>query len=163
MTGTPFELPTWDPCSFCSVLKEGQESRHLVRVTETTITLVNPRQFELGQMLVVPRRHAPTLLDLTDDEAHAVMDSVRAAGRALINVYEIDGITLYQNNGVASNQEVPHFHMHVVPRRKGGGWGQGPPQIASIDVKEAEAPRKARIAWEEAEVIARHIGAGYDV
>ncbi len=27
-----------------------------------------------------------------------------------------NGLTIYQNNGVASGQEIPHFHVHVVPR-----------------------------------------------
>ena len=31
-------------------------------------------------------------------------------------LYEPDGMTIYQNNGVASGQEIPHVHMHVVPR-----------------------------------------------
>ena len=30
-------------------------------------------------------------------------------------------------------QEVPHFHMHVVPRRKNGTWGAGPPHIAPLE------------------------------
>ena len=33
---------------------------------------------------------------------------------------------LYQNNGTAVGQEVPHFHLHVVPRRLGSRWGEGP-------------------------------------
>ena len=41
--------------------------------------------------------------------------------------YDPDGLNLIQNNGVVAGQKAPHFHMHVVPRRKvGGDWGNGP-------------------------------------
>jgi diadenosine tetraphosphate (Ap4A) HIT family hydrolase len=42
-------------------------------------------------------------------------------------------VLLYQNNGVGSGQEVPHFHLHVVPRTPGSDWGLGPPHIARFD------------------------------
>lgn len=32
-----------------------------------------------------------------------------------------------------SAQEVPHFHLHVVPRRKDSDWGFGPPHIARLE------------------------------
>ena len=34
--------------------------------------------------------------------------------------------------GTGSGQEVPHFHLHVVPRRAGSDWGYGPPHIARL-------------------------------
>ena len=81
--------------------------------TELALTLVSWNQFEVGQVLVIPRRHAPTLLDLTNEEIAAVMDGVRRVVDAPVVTYDPDGLTLYQNNGVVSRQEVPHFHMHV--------------------------------------------------
>jgi diadenosine tetraphosphate (Ap4A) HIT family hydrolase len=51
----------------------------------------------------------------------------------MVAAFDPDGITVYQNNGVASRQEVPHVHVHVVPRRYGSGWGEGPPHIAALE------------------------------
>jgi histidine triad (HIT) family protein len=104
-----------------------------------TVAVMNPTQFEVGQTLVVPKRHAPTLLDLTDEEAGAVMTMVRQVAAATVAALEVDGLTLYQNNGVASLQRIPHFHMHVVPRRYGSGWGEGPPHLAVVDEAERDA------------------------
>lgn len=33
-----------------------------------------------------------------------------------------DGINLFVADGVAAGQEVPHFHLHVIPRYKGDGF-----------------------------------------
>ena len=132
MIDTPFELPTMTPCVFCELIA-GRQDKGLVEETDLTLTIVNIRQFEVGQCLVIPRRHAPTVLDLTDEESSALMNAVRRESAALVKAYTPDGLTLYNNNGVASLQEVPHFHMHVVPRRKNGGWGDGPPHIAPLE------------------------------
>ena len=107
-------------------------------------------------MLVIPRRHAPTLLDLTDEELAAVMHGVRRVADALVATYDPEGLTLYQNNGAVSLQEVPHFHMHVVPRRRGSNWGEGPPHIAPLESRDESLLRRVRITAErEGEVAAR--------
>ena len=81
-TVAPFEMPTWDPCPFCEIVAGRGEIRHVIYSTEKTLALLNPRQFEVGQLLVIPRRHAPTILDLTDDEAREIMKTVRIAAES---------------------------------------------------------------------------------
>lgn len=125
-----------EPCYFCQIVGGG-EGWNVVERTDLTITMLNGRQFEVGQCIVVPTRHAPTLLDLTSEEAAAVMAAARRATAALVKAFDPDGIMLYQNNGVGSGQEVPHFHLHVVPRRPGSDWGFGPPQLARVERPEA--------------------------
>ena len=147
-----------DPCYFCEVIA-GRSDKGIVEETETTLTLVNWAQFELGQVYVIPRRHAPTLFDLTDEEAVAVIYAVRRAADALVRAYDPDGFNLIQNNGVVAGQQVPHFHMHVVPRRKvGSDWGGGPPHIAVLEGKAPTKPdRDVIITLEREYEIAHHI------
>ena len=133
----------------------------MIDTTATTLTFINPRQFEVGQLLVITRRHAPTILDLTDDEAIEIMNKVRSAARALTATFKPDGITVYQNNGVTSLQEVPHFHIHVVPRRESGGWGAGPPHISALQPRATEAVQNAVVSWERAEQLAALVRANY--
>ena len=82
--------------------------------------MVNWKQFEHGQVYVIPRRHAPTLFDMTDDEAIAIMRAVRRVADAFVRAYDPEGLNLIQNNGIVAGQHAPHFHMHVVPRRRVG-------------------------------------------
>ena len=147
-----------DPCYFCEVIA-GRSDKGIVEETELTLTLVNWAQFELGQVYVIPRRHAPTLFDLTDEEAAAVMLAACRTADALVRAYDPDGLNLIQNNGVIAGQSVPHFHMHVVPRRKSGSdWGSGPPHIAALEGKTPTKPGRDVIVSLEREFdIARHI------
>ena len=127
----PFEIPECSPCPFCEIA-EGRLAGAVVELTDQTLTILNKRQIETGQVLVMPRRHVPTLLDLSEKEGAAVMQAAQRVARAMVQAFSPDGITVYQNNGVVSLQEIPHYHMHVVPRRRDSRWGEGPPHIAAL-------------------------------
>lgn len=142
----------------CEIIA-GRSDKGIVEEIEATLTLVNWAQFELGQVYVIPRRHAPTLFDLTDEEAVAVIHAVRRVADALVKAYDPDGLNLIQNNGVIAGQAVPHFHMHVVPRRRlGSDWGNGPPHIAVLEGKTPTLPdRDVHISLDREHEIAHHI------
>ncbi len=123
------ELPKQEPCQICEGLAGRDEKWAVIDENEITVIAVNPSQFEIGQCCVVTRRHAGTLLDLSNTEAAAVIEAAQRVARALIQTYQPLGILTFQNNGVYSGQEVPHYHFHVVPRQPGSDWGIGPPQL----------------------------------
>lgn len=123
------ELPQQDPCEFCEGLAGRVEKWAVIEESERTLTVMNPFQFEVGQCCIITRRHAGTLLELSSEEGTAVFEAAQRAALALLETYEPLGILTFQNNGVYSGQEVPHYHFHVVPRQPGSDWGIGPPQL----------------------------------
>ena len=127
------ELPVQDPCELCEGIAGREERWAVVDEGEHTLTVVNPWQFEIGQCCVITRRHVPTLLDLSDAECRTILLAAKRVAEALLGVWRPLGILTFQNNGVYSGQETPHFHFHVVPRQEGSDWGIGPPQLAVFD------------------------------
>jgi diadenosine tetraphosphate (Ap4A) HIT family hydrolase len=112
----------------------GREERWaIIDESEHALTVINPWQFEIGQCCVITRRHVATLLDLSDHECEAILVAAKRVATALVKTYRPLGILTFQNNGVFSGQETPHFHFHVVPRQQGSDWGIGPPQLATFD------------------------------
>lgn len=91
----------------------------IVEELEETLAFLNPRQYGLGAMLVIPKRHAPTVLDLEPAEAAAVMRHVHRLAQALAKAFDPSGLNIFQNNGIAAGQTVAHYHVHVVPRYPG--------------------------------------------
>ena len=134
----PLELPETDTCYFCDIIDGKADRWAIVEDAESTLVLLNGRQFETGQCIVVPKRHAPTLLELDEPELSAILATAQRAADAMLRAFEPTGILLYQNNGVGSAQEVPHFHLHVVPRRLGSDWGFGPPHLAELERRRAD-------------------------
>lgn len=109
------ELPTRQPCPFCENLA-GRHPCAIIFRNEVIASFVNPRQYGRGSVLVIPTRHAPTMLDLTSDEVQAIYLHAQALTQALHATFYASGYNLFQNNGVAAGQSVAHFHLHIVPR-----------------------------------------------
>lgn len=127
------ELPIREPCDLCEGIAGREEKWGVIDEGDLTLTVINPWQFEVGQCCVITRRHVATLLDLSDEESSAIISSAKRVARALVETYSPLGILTFQNNGVYSGQETPHFHFHVVPRQPGSDWGMGPPQLATFE------------------------------
>jgi diadenosine tetraphosphate (Ap4A) HIT family hydrolase len=126
-------MPEGNPCFFCEIANGSTHQWQIVDEDELTMTLLNGRQFEIGQCVVIPRRHVRTLLDLESLEGSAVMAAAKRVARALVHTYSPAGVLLYQNNGIGSGQEVSHFHLHVVPRQPERDWGFGPPHLERLE------------------------------
>ena len=72
-----------------------------------------------GHVLIVPKRHALRYDDLTSDEKNAIEDlRVKLVG-ALKQTFQAEGFHFAWNEGKIAGQSVPHFHLHIVPRKTG--------------------------------------------
>ncbi len=76
-----------------------------------------------GHALLIPKAHAANLYELPDDLAQKAILAAKKTAAALQKGLEADGLNVVQNNGEAAGQTVFHFHMHLIPRRKGDGAG----------------------------------------
>lgn len=119
----PIDVPQRDRCAFCSNLA-GENRFAVVEELEQTVAFLPPRQSGLGHVLVIPRRHAPTLLDLDSSEAQAIMRQVHRIANAIARAYDPAGLNVFQNNGLTAGQIVPHYHVHIVPSYAGDPPGR---------------------------------------
>ncbi|WP_341919118.1 HIT family protein [Hydrocarboniphaga effusa] len=136
MTATPnIDLPDDGACAFCAYLR-GERPYTILCRTNDTATLVTREQRGDPHLLVIPIRHMPTVLDLTDQEAASLAISVRNAARMIDRAYAKPGIAVWQNNGVPAGQAVSHLHFHVAGTLKRGGtdWGK----VDELNILETE-------------------------
>ena len=100
-----------------------------------------------GHTLVVPERGVPRLSDLDAEERRLLMDGVAEAQRRLSAVFGTEDFLVLIHDGQGAGQEVPHVHVHVLPRTAGDG-GRSLPALWP----EAEGNRAddlALAAWSE--------------
>ena len=72
-----------------------------------------------GHTLIIPKRHAVTIFDLTDAEYASCFDLVKVVKSILEQQYHPNGFNVGVNCGEAAGQSVWHAHIHVIPRYKG--------------------------------------------
>ena len=118
----PMFIDTSPPgqCIFCRLVS-GDIPSAKVYEDALTIAFMDLGQVNPGHVLVATRRHAATLLDITAEEAAAVMQTAQRVARAVQAVFDPPGLTLLQANGREGDQTVFHFHLHLVPRHGGDG------------------------------------------
>ena len=118
----PFFVDTSAPgqCIFCRLISH-EIPASIVYEDAQTLAFMDLGQVNPGHVLVASKRHAATLLDLTPDEAAAVMRTAHRVAQAIAVAFDPPGLTLLQANGQEGEQTVFHFHMHVVPRHAHDG------------------------------------------
>ncbi len=123
-------------CIFCKLV--GKEiPAAIVFEDAQTLAFMDLGQVNPGHVLVGSKRHAANLLELTADEAAAVMRTAHHVARAVMASFDPPGLTLLQANGKEGDQTVFHFHMHVVPRQANDGvalsWPRKDPPRAVLE------------------------------
>ena len=107
-------------CIFCEVLTENSESTLLLYQGETCFIQLNLYPYSPGHLMVVPKRHLPSLTSATVQERIEMITLVARAEVALTEVYAPQGLNVGINLGIAGGAGVvDHIHVHVVPRWSG--------------------------------------------
>lgn len=105
-------------CVFCAIAA-GEHAADLVHEDERVLAILDHAPLIKGHVLVMPRSHIETLDDLPHDLIEPVFELVRRTSRAFPRVLGSDGS--YAGINTRVSQSVPHFHVHVVPRKQGDG------------------------------------------
>ena len=72
-----------------------------------------------GHVLICPKKHRQTLDDLTPHEVKAIFQLQKKLKKAMRRTFGVRGFNYAWNEGVAAGQNIPHFHLHMLPRKKG--------------------------------------------
>ena len=110
-------------CIFCRIIPAGLEASRLLE-NETMIAFLDVNPVNAGHALVVPRRHVTSFRELSPAELKAIMLAAQeVAGALRSKMPGCEGISLTLADGEAAGQEVPHVHLHVIPRHGSDGFG----------------------------------------
>ena len=88
----------------------------MVAENEYAIAEIDERQYERGAMLVIPKQHRESVLDIEPGEMSGVYRLVQEVARAATRAFGAQGMNIFQNSGAKAGQTEPHFHVHIVPR-----------------------------------------------
>jgi len=107
-------------CVFCKIVSKEIPTKILVE-TESCIGFLDAFPLAKGHALVIPKRHYEKLQDLPINVNTEVFSTVHSL---ISKVDSLTGATLVAvHNGKQSGQEIPHVHVHLIPRSKDDSAG----------------------------------------
>ena len=137
-------------CIFCKIAA-GEIPSSRVYEDEAVLAFLDLCQPErgAGHVLIIPKQHAEDIHALSPEHlAHCFALAARIAG-AVKTVLQPDGILVWQSNGKAAGQVIPHFHIHVLAQWEEDGYdlfgGKFPPQAKAPALAEAAARIKGAL------------------
>jgi histidine triad (HIT) family protein len=137
-----------DECIFCEILR-GDSPASFTYEDDSVVAFMDVQPITRGHMLVVPREHAVLMSDLNETVAMRSFRVARKLSSIARSSLGASGVNLFVADGEVAFQDVPHFHVHVIPRYPNDGFGltfperyDKPPSRAELETI-AEAVRAA--------------------
>ncbi len=103
-------------CPFCKL--EELKSRTIIE-NNLAIAFATNTPIVPGHVLVIPKRHIQYYEEATQEEKNAIEDLRYKLKISLKKVLAAKGFNFAWNEEKIGGQTVPHFHLHIVPRKEG--------------------------------------------
>ena len=123
-------------CIFCKIVA-GEIPAMKVLDEELVLAFMDINPSSPGHMLVVPKKHAENIFEIPEGDLAGVTAAVKRCATAVKDALKAEGVTVLQLNGRASDQIVPHLHIHIIPRWENDGlpissWEMKPGNMEEI-------------------------------
>ena len=101
-------------CIFCKIAEKEIPTK-IITETKNSIAFLDAFPLSRGHTLVIPKRHYEKVQDMTDIDNADLFSTVH---RVISKVDKLTDATLLAvHNGKDSGQEIPHVHVHIIPRQ----------------------------------------------
>ena len=130
-----------EDCIFCKIIAERVPS-YKVYEDDAVFAFLDVYPASEGHTLVAPKKHFNKFTDMDTESIALLFEAARKITAAIEKAFSAEGSNIGINNGKVAGQEIPHVHVHVIPRKKGDG-GRG---IKSIVWTEPDTSNLEEIA-----------------
>ena len=110
-------------CLFCKIIS-GEIPSKKVYEDDAVCAFLDIYTASEGHTLIAPKKHFNSFTDMGAEDTARLFEAARKITAAVEKAFSAEGSNIGINNGEVAGQEVPHVHVHVIPRKKGDG-GRG--------------------------------------
>ena len=107
-------------CTFCKIVNGEIPSRKIYEDEHTLVFLDIAKDVD-GHMLAIPKKHVKNILDCDEEALPHLMNAVKKVSNHCVEACGYDGVNLLNASDESAGQSVPHFHIHIIPRKQGDG------------------------------------------
>jgi ATP adenylyltransferase len=113
--------PEQPGCFLCEGLSLANDRENLIVWRRPhTVVVLNRYPYNNGHLLVAPRSHVASLVDLTTADLIEPIETIQVLIHALDRIFQPAGYSVGLNLGRAAGAGLPgHLHWHIVPRWDG--------------------------------------------
>jgi bis(5'-adenosyl)-triphosphatase len=147
-------------CPFCGEAAESIAFAH----SRSFLAICNAAPILPGHSLVIPKRHAHTVLELGSSELSEMTIFAKEVTAGLMHVFGATGFNWTIQQGQEGGQTVPHLHLHLIPRFRGdlpnpGDWY---PILKRSESEMIDSAKRAKISAPRLTEIARTVRNKFD-
>ena len=110
-----------EECIFCKIAR-GEIKSEIIYENKDFFSIFDINALVEGHALVISKKHLETVLDMPNILGSEFLDCVKKTALKLMEEKKAEGFNLHSNNFEIAGQLVNHFHMHILPRKKGDGF-----------------------------------------
>jgi len=110
-------------CVICQLVNEEIE---VTKVYEDNlvIAVMDIQPINPGHLFISPKKHIEFISELNEElGAHIFKVAMELANALRKSGLKCEGVNVLLADGEVAGQEIPHVHLHVIPRVRGDGFG----------------------------------------
>ena len=107
-------------CIFCRIVLHDTSAR-IIHENANALALLDVFPVRAGHALVITKKHYGKLQDLEKEDRNSLFQLVTKVSDALERSMNINATLIAIHNGRDAGQEIPHVHVHILPRTPGDG------------------------------------------
>jgi histidine triad (HIT) family protein len=107
-------------CDYCEIVS-GREPAQIIYQDKEVVAFVSYMAFNEGQITVIPTEHHTILEMIPHTLLLKMSDIINKIGMSVFDGLGATGTNIFLQNGLAAGQSIPHFSMHVIPRKEEDG------------------------------------------
>ena len=108
-------------CTFCDLIA-GAAEVSVCYEDASSIAFMDIQPVNNGHVLVAPREHYAALDDVPEELATHLFGVALELAPVVRKITGAPGLNVVVNSGEAAGQDVPHYHVHVIPRYQNDGF-----------------------------------------
>ena len=126
-------------CIFCKIALKKIKTNIIIE-NDKAMAFLDAFPLSKGHTLVIPKAHYSKIQELDENSSQSVFNLVWKISNPIEKATGVNSTTIAIHNGKEAGQEIPHVHIHVIPRKRGDGAGpvhsmfRNKPDVNSFDM-----------------------------
>ena len=102
-------------CIFCDIIA-GKAPASIVYENDFVLGIMSLDPPNPYKAMILPKDHVENIYDLSAEQASHIFQAAVVVANGIKSASKCPGLNLIQSNGVIGQQDVFHFHLHLLPR-----------------------------------------------